>query len=124
MGFAAEYGLPDGFEVRFIPKHLDILDLDVWRQYLTDDVFAVFVTHAHYNTSMLAPVQEIVSMAHAHDALAIVDIAQSSGVVPIDFSKWQADVVLGSCVKWLCGGPGAGFIWFNAGMANKLTPKT
>ena len=123
MGFAAEYGLPDGFEVRFIPKHLDILDLDVWRQYLTDDVFAVFVTHAHYNTSKLAPVQEIVSMAHAHDALAIVDIAQSSGVVPIDFSKWQADVVLGSCVKWLCGGPGAGFIWFNAGMANKLTPK-
>jgi len=40
-----------------------------------------------------------------------VDIAQSVGVVPIDLAAWNAGFVIGSCVKWLCGGPGAGFLW-------------
>ncbi|WP_330926649.1 aminotransferase class V-fold PLP-dependent enzyme [Candidatus Sororendozoicomonas aggregata] len=123
MGFAAEYALPEGYQVRFIPKHLDILDMDVWHQYMTKDVYTVFITHAHYNTGKLAPVQKVIELAHEQGVLAIVDIAQSSGVVPIDFSLWNADVVLGSCVKWLCGGPGAGFIWFNAAMVGKLAPK-
>jgi selenocysteine lyase/cysteine desulfurase len=30
--------------------------------------------------------------------------------------------MLGSCVKWLCGGPGAGFLWLRAGLIPQLHP--
>ena len=123
MGFVARQSLPEGYDVRFIPKSEDVLDPDVWSHYLTDDVVAVFITHSHYNTSKLTPVSTITRMAHERDILSIVDVAQSSGVVPIDLTEWRADIVLGSCVKWLCGGPGAGFIWFNKASLTRFEPK-
>lgn len=123
MGFAAGKSLPDGYQVRFIPKTADVLDPEVWAHYLTDEVAAVFITHCHYNTSKLVPVGAIAALARKRNILSIVDIAQSAGVVPINLSSWQADVVLGSCVKWLCGGPGAGFIWFNNGLLSHFEPK-
>jgi selenocysteine lyase/cysteine desulfurase len=65
----------------------------------------------HSNTSIQVPVEEICRQARQQGIISIVDIAQSVGIVPIDLAAWNADFVLGSCVKWLCGGPGAGFLW-------------
>jgi kynureninase len=53
----------------------------------------------------------------------VVDVAQSVGVVPIDLAQWQADFVIGSCVKWLCGGPGAGFLWVSPDRINQCHPR-
>jgi len=82
----------------------------------------VLISHVHYNTSTRTPVQAIVELARQRQIFSLVDIAQSSGVVPIDLIQWQADVVLGSCVKWLCGGPGAGFLWINPLVVEQFEP--
>jgi selenocysteine lyase/cysteine desulfurase len=39
------------------------------------------------------------------------DAFPSMGIVPVDVKQWQTDAVFGSCVKWLCGGPCAGFMY-------------
>jgi selenocysteine lyase/cysteine desulfurase len=46
--------------------------------------------------------------------VTVVDATQTLGVVPIDVAGWSADFLVGSCVKFLCGGPGAGFLWADA----------
>ena len=100
-----------GFRPKIIPIDRDLTDLQVWRDALSEDVFAALVTHMTSNTSHRLPVLEICDLCEHRGVHSIVDIAQSAGVVPIDLSLWKADFVIGSCVKWLCGGLGAGYLW-------------
>lgn len=54
--------------------------------------------------------------------MTVVDVAQSAGIVPVDVSHWDADFVVGSCVKFLCGGPGAGFLWVSDRVLHECRP--
>ena len=111
-----------GYQLKFIPGQEDTLDIDVWRRYLTDDVAFAVVTHVHSNTGRLQPAREIMHLARERGVLSIFDIAQSVGVVPVDLLSINPDFAVGSCVKWLCGGPGAGFLWAHAEIIDRCQP--
>lgn len=122
VGFVLDQAKKLGFDLRRIVKSENAQDLGVWDQALEEDVHSVLITHVHYNTGKLITVDEICDIARARGIISIVDVAQSSGVVPIDLQKWRADIVLGSCIKWLCGGPGAGFVWITPEFVEELEP--
>jgi len=122
MGFVLEKARRSGHELRFIPAGEDVTDPDTWRRYMDDDVALAFITHVHSETSVRVPVADITGIARQRGIISIVDIAQSVGVIPIDLESWQADFVLGSCVKWLCGGPGAAYLWLSDDMSQMCTP--
>lgn len=111
IGFVLSQAERAQYTVRMIPEHLNTQDLDVWRDYLKDDVACALITHVLSNTGQLLPVPEITRLTQERDIVSIVDICQSIGAVPIDLTSWRADFAIGSCVKWLCGGPGAAFLW-------------
>lgn len=108
-----------GYRLRFIPKEADHTDPAIWNNYLKEDVRFVMMTHVHSNTGHRVPLDHIVPIARSRDILSIVDVAQSAGIIPINLEQLQPDILIGSCVKWLCGGPGAGFLW----MRQELIPK-
>ena len=110
MGFVLAMAGRAGFRLRCIPDTADFATLDCWESALDDDCCLALVTHVHSNTSRQVPVAEICSLAREREIMTVVDVAQSAGVVPIDVGRWDADFVVGSCVKFLCGGPGAGFL--------------
>ncbi len=122
MGFAAQAMSACGYKLRFIPGDRPAHDPDVWRDALTSDVACALITHVHSNTGILSPVTDIAAICRVKGVHSIVDVAQSAGIIPIDLFQWQADVVLGSCVKWLCGGPGAGFMWIHPDHIDVLEP--
>lgn len=123
MGFVLRRALPAGSKLRFIPRACDVTDGNVWADYLTEDVDFVFVSHVFSNSGRVAPVEEIVGLAQERGVLCCVDVAQSAGVVPLDLSRIRPDFVLGSCVKWLCGGSGAGWLWVCPGRVADCLPK-
>lgn len=123
MGFALRKALPKNCELRFIPKEQDITDANVWNAHLTTDIDMVFVSHAYSNTGQLSPVHDIVSTAKSRGVLTLIDIAQSAAVVPMDLGALQADFMIGSSVKWLCGGPGAAYLWVNRRHIADCQPK-
>lgn len=123
MGFALRKALPESCELRFIPKACDVSDASVWEKYLSKDVDLVFVSQAYSNTGQLAPLKEILTFASSLDILTVVDIAQSVGIVPLDLGFTQPDFVLGSSVKWLCGGPGAAYLWIHPKRVSMCRPK-
>jgi len=53
----------------------------------------------------------------------ILDVYQSAGILPIDVKSLQADFVIGGCLKWLCGGPGAAFLYVRPDLRNRLEPR-
>lgn len=122
MGFVVQ-GLADrGFELVLIDAGLAADDPGIWADHLTPDVVAAVITHVHSNTGVVSPVDDIAAICRARDISAIVDIAQSVGIVPVDVMNWNADAVVGSCVKWLCGGPGAAYLWVNPDRLDILAP--
>jgi kynureninase len=40
----------------------------------------------------------------------------------MDLAGWNADFAVGGSVKWLCGGPGAGYLYVRPDLANTLKP--
>jgi kynureninase len=40
----------------------------------------------------------------------------------MDLDAWQADFAVGGSVKWLCGGPGAGYLYVRPDLAATLKP--
>jgi kynureninase len=122
LAFVLQRACHMGFNLRFLARSHDPCNPDVWAAALTADVAAVLVTHAHSNTGVVAPVAKIASLCRERGILCIVDVAQSAGILPLSVTDFAADIVLGSCVKWLCGGPGAGFMWINPALLQHLAP--
>ncbi|HWS89112.1 MAG TPA: aminotransferase class V-fold PLP-dependent enzyme [Pyrinomonadaceae bacterium] len=121
-GFALAQAERAGYTVEFIPADCDTSSLECWQHYLTPDTQLVLITHVLYGDSRLNPVAEIIRCAQRQEVLTLVDVAQSAGVVPIDLRAWNANFVVGSAVKWLCGGPGAGFLWANPAGVERFEP--
>lgn len=114
MGFVVERAKALGLRMRLIARDQAIQDPDIWIRHLDGDVAACLITHVHSNSGKRLPIDEITAACRAAGALSIVDVAQSLGVLPVQPVTWQCDYLIGSCVKWLCGGSGAGFLWASA----------
>jgi kynureninase len=122
LGFVAA-GLQNlGLTLRFLPADADESDPQQWRAAITDNTAVVLVTQVQSNTGVQVPAAEICAAVRERGALAIVDAAQAAGIVAIDVTAIGADFLVGSCVKWLCGGPGAGFLWVAPDIVARCEP--
>ena len=122
LGFVMNKARSLGYQLKFIPNEANTRDPYLWDNYLSSDVRFALVTHVHSNTGSQVPVSEITALARKRGIISIVDIAQSVAVLPIDLQQWDADFVIGSCVKWACGGPGAGFLWAGSEIMRQCEP--
>lgn len=123
IGFVLQKALPSKTSITYIPKHLDITEPSVWAEYLNDEIDLVFISHAYSNTGQQAPIDHIVKLARKNQTLSVIDVAQSAGVIPLNLSTLKPDFLIGSSVKWLCGGPGAAYLWINPNTLSLCTPK-
>jgi kynureninase len=67
-------------------------------------------------------VDAIVARAHDVGALVVLDAYQSAGTVPLDVTALGVDFAVGGSVKWLCGGPGAGWLYVRPDLIERLEP--
>lgn len=83
----------------------------------------VVVSHVLFRTAELVDVRPIVERAHEYGALVVLDAYQSMGSVPFDVMDLGVDFLVGGSVKWLCGGPGAGYLYVRPDLVDRLEPR-
>ncbi|MGH3009074.1 MAG: aminotransferase class V-fold PLP-dependent enzyme [Gaiellaceae bacterium] len=80
------------------------------------------ISHVLFKNAEIQDVEPIVRRAHEAGASVVLDCYQSAGVVPFDLTELGVDFAVGGSVKWLCGGPGAGWLYVRPDLAERLEP--
>jgi kynureninase len=75
-----------------------------------------------FKTGEIQDVAAIVRRAHDVGAHVVLDAYQSAGIVPLDVTGLNVDFAVGGSVKWLCGGPGNGWLYVRPDLAETLEP--
>ncbi len=82
----------------------------------------VAVSHVLFRTSQLLHLAPVLAHARAMGALTLVDAYQSVGIVDVDVQALAPDLLTGGSIKWLCGGPGTGYLYVSPRVHARLEP--
>ena len=80
------------------------------------------ISHVIFKTGRIQDVEPIIRRAHEVGAHVVLDAYQSVGTVPLDVTALGVDFAVGGSVKWLCGGPGAAWLYVRPDLAERLEP--
>jgi kynureninase len=80
------------------------------------------ISHVLFKNAEIQEIEPIIRRAHECGAHVVLDCYQSAGVVPFDVTELNVDFATGGSVKWLCGGPGAGWLYVRPDLAEQLEP--
>lgn len=122
VGFVAAQAERLGLRPVFLKGGPRLADPDAWAEGCREDVHLLHVTHVFSNLGLKTPVAEIIARAKARGVITVVDAAQSAGSIEVSAHDWGADFLTGTSVKYLCGGPGACFLWVNPEIAPRCAP--
>ena len=82
----------------------------------------VAVAAVRFNSGFRPNLGEISKIAHAENALFVVDAAQGAGMVPINVDKDGIDIMAGCGFKWLLGMHGTGFLYVSNRVVKMIQP--
>src|SRR5436305_462402 len=105
-----------GAEVDVVADAAAVLDA------IDERTLLVPLSHVLFRTGEIQDVEAVVARAHELGALVALDAYQSVGTVPLDVTALGVDFAVGGSVKWLCGGPGAGWLYVRPDPAETLEP--
>jgi kynureninase len=113
-----------GAEIVMVPP-ADSVSVDTERliSAIDDQTALVTISHVLFKSAYIHDVAAITARARQVGAITIVDGYQAVGSIPVDVQALGVDIYIGGCLKWLCGGPGAAFLWVRPELRTKLTPR-
>ena len=91
---------------------------------IDEETLLVPISHVLFKSAFLQDAKAITQRAHEVGAMVVLDTYQSAGTVPFSVKDLQVDFATGGSVKWLCGGPGAGYLYVRPDLIDRLEPKT
>jgi kynureninase len=91
---------------------------------IDEETLLVPFSHVLFKSGFLQDARAITERAHEVGAMVVLDAYQSAGTVPFNVKDLKVDFATGGSVKWLCGGPGAGYLYVRPDLQPQLQPKT
>jgi selenocysteine lyase/cysteine desulfurase len=112
-----------GVEIRFVKLNKDnSLNPKAIERLIDNKTRVVAVAAVRFNSGFRPNLGEISKIAHAENALFVVDAAQGAGMVPINVDKDGIDIMAGCGFKWLLGMHGTGFLYVSNRVVKMIQP--
>jgi kynureninase len=89
---------------------------------IDETTLLVPMSHVIFRSAFIQDAKAIIDKAHKVGAMVVLDTFQSLGTVPVDVQALNTDFACGGVLKWLCGGPGVGYLYVRPDLGNKLKP--
>lgn len=105
---------PDGVH---LPTELMLREID-------ETTLVVPISYVLFRSAFIQDAKAIIRRAHEVGAVVILDAYQAVGTIPVDVQDLDVDFLVGGSVKWLCGGPGGGYLYCRKDLIPKYEPKS
>jgi kynureninase len=128
LEFPSNHYLFEGFrrygaDVVYVPSTDPVrLDLDRFLEAIDEETILVPLSLVLFKSACITDARTVIEKAHRVGAHVILDVYQGAGTVPMNLEAWDTDFAVGGSVKWLCGGPGAGYLYVRPDLAATLQP--
>lgn len=128
LEFPSNHYLFEGFrrygaEIVYVPSADPVrLDLQQFLDAIDEQTVLVPLSLVLFKSACITDARAVIEKAHRVGAAVVLDVYQAAGTLPMDLRAWDADFAVGGSVKWLCGGPGAGFLYVRPDLARRLQP--
>ncbi len=112
-----------GAEVVVVPEADPVrVDTDRWLDAIDDRTQLVVFSYVLFRSSFIQDARAITEKARKVGAHVVADVYQAAGVVPLALGDLGVEYAVGGSVKWLCGGPGVGYLYVRPDLAERLEP--
>jgi isopenicillin-N epimerase len=89
---------------------------------VTPQTKAIYLSHITSPTALRMPVEEICRRARDAGILTVIDAAHSPGQTPVDLQSLGADILFGTCHKWMLAPKGAAFLYVRREIQDLINP--
>ena len=112
-----------GAEIVYVPSDDNIrTNLQRLLDAIDDQTVLVPLSVVLFRSAYIQEARAVVEKAHKVGARVVLDVYQAAGTVPLQIEATEADFAVGGSVKWLCGGPGAGYLYVHPDVAKDVFP--
>lgn len=112
-----------GARIQMVPSD-DGVTVDTGRlvDAIDEETLAVPISHVLFRSAYIQDVPAVMAKAEKVGALVILDCYQSAGTVPFSLERLGVHFAVGGSVKWLLGGPGAGYLYVRPDLIDRFEP--
>jgi len=89
---------------------------------IDDETLVVPISHVLFRSAYIQDVEAVMEKADKVGAMVVLDCYQSAGTVPLDLERLRVHFAVGGSVKWLLGGPGAGYLYVRPDLLDAFKP--
>ncbi|MBK7644664.1 MAG: aminotransferase class V-fold PLP-dependent enzyme [Planctomycetes bacterium] len=112
-----------GARIECVPTDGVSVDHERLLDAIDEETLIVPLSHVCFKSHFLVDAKAVCEKARSVGALVLLDTYQSLGTVPVDVQALGVDMICGGSVKWLCGGPGAGYLYVRPELQDTLEPR-
>jgi len=113
----------NGARVELVPSNDPVrFDLDAFLAAIDETTLLVPISQVLFRSAFIVNARAIIEKAHRVGAYVILDLFQATGTIPIDVRALGTDFAVGGVLKWLCGGPGVGYLYVREDLRARLQP--
>lgn len=102
-------------DVRVVPTDGVHVDAAALLAEIDERTLLVPVSHVTFRSACVVDVEAVCTRAREVGAVTLVDGYHAAGHLPVDVGRIGCDLYVGGSVKWLCGGPGVGYLYVRPG---------
>jgi selenocysteine lyase/cysteine desulfurase len=111
-----------GVELRMCEERESRVDVEELLSLLDERTRVVAISHVQYANGYRADLRRLGAAARAVDALFVVDLIQSLGVLPVDVNADLIDAAAWACHKWLLAPEGIGALFLSDRARERVQP--
>jgi len=111
-----------GVEVRMCAEREGRVDFDELANMVNSSTRVIAISHVQYASGFRSNLERLGRLAREHDALLVVDVIQSLGVIPLNVEAELIDVAAGASHKWLLAPEGVGYLYLSDRARERVVP--
>jgi selenocysteine lyase/cysteine desulfurase len=99
------------------------MDPEQYAEAVDERTLFLATSHVFFTTGFVQDLDRLAEIAHRAGAYCLIDGYHGAGQIPLDLTASGVDFYTWGPLKWLCGGPGLGYLYARPEIITRMEPR-